>query len=157
MKFTVELEDFWMDEDSGGIEEELKNHIVTSVVVQIKKQIQESIDSKITEHVKEKADIIISAQIKGKVTELIETGEIKPRHKSESILITEYVKEKFMDNSGWGSTDSQVKDLAKKFSDEMKKRYDAAFACHIVDNMRKNGLLKEDEITKLLESTGNKS
>lgn len=37
MKFTVEIDEFWLDEDSNGFEEELKNSIKIDVCQQIKK------------------------------------------------------------------------------------------------------------------------
>jgi len=33
----------------------------------------------------------------------------------------------------------------------MKLRYDRAFAVHVVDNMRKANLLKDENVAKLLE------
>ena len=37
MKFTVEIDEFWLDEDSNGFEEELKNSIKIDVCQQNKK------------------------------------------------------------------------------------------------------------------------
>lgn len=36
MKFTVEIEEFWMDEDSGTLDEKLKSYVIHDVIMQIK-------------------------------------------------------------------------------------------------------------------------
>lgn len=41
------------------------------------------------------------------------------------------------------------------FVDELRKRYDMAFATFIVDNMRKQNMLKEDKIAELLKDNPN--
>ena len=40
---------------------------------------------------------------------------------------------------------------AKSFVDELRKRYDMAFATFIVDNMRKQNMLKDEKIAELLK------
>lgn len=41
MKFTVELDEFWMDEDSGTLDEKLKGYVIHDVIMQIKSDIRE--------------------------------------------------------------------------------------------------------------------
>ena len=151
MEFKVTLEDFWWDGDEDSIEEALKKHIVQETVQQIEKNLQKKIDEEIARCVKQQVENILLKKISGEVARLVEIGEIRPNKKEDSISIVDYIKNQFESNSGWRSPDETIKAIAKKFGDEMKMRYDRAFAVHIVERMRENGLLKEKGIVDLLK------
>ena len=148
MKFTIEVEDFYLDEDSGSIDVELKKHITTSVVSQIEKNIEKKIDEEIMRCVKQHVENILLKKISAKVAELIELGEITVD--KQKISIADFVRSQFEKNVGWRCPYEQIVNIAKKFGEELKMRYDKAFAVHIVDTMKKNGLLKDEAIAKLL-------
>lgn len=58
--------------------------------------------------------------------------------------------------SHWSvQAESIIESRAKSFVDELRKRYDMAFATFIVDNMRKQNMLKEDKIAELLKDNPN--
>lgn len=54
-----------------------------------------------------------------------------------------------------GNVETMISSRAKSFVDELRKRYDMAFATFIVDNMRKQNMLKEDKIAELLKDNPN--
>lgn len=150
MKFTVEIDEFWLDEDSNGFEEELKESIKNDVCHQIKKLMLTSIETEITNVVKEQIEETLKEQIQVLVADVISTGEIRVDSYSDNkIPIKDWIKKKFNGNCGYGSAENQIKELAKKFGDEMKQRYDLLFASQIVAKLDEHGLLKED-IAKLL-------
>lgn len=149
MKFTVDLEEFYLDEDSGCIETELKKHIINSVVFRIEENLKKKIDDEITRCVKSSVENILLKKISGEVAKLIEMGEIVVDR--EKISIVDYIKKTFENNQGWRNPYETIQNIAKKFGDELKLRYDKAFAVHIVDTMKQNGLLKDEAIAKLLE------
>lgn len=47
--------------------------------------------------------------------------------------------------------ETMVESKAKSFVNELRKRYDMAFAAFIVDNMRKQNMLKDEKIAELLK------
>lgn len=47
--------------------------------------------------------------------------------------------------------ETMISSRAKSFVDELRKRYDMAFATFIVDNMRKQNMLKDEKIAELLK------
>lgn len=51
--------------------------------------------------------------------------------------------------------ETMVESKAKSFVNELRKRYDMAFAAFVVDNMRKQNMLKEDKIAELLKDNPN--
>ena len=63
MKFTVEIDEFWLDEDSNGFEEELKNSIKIDVCQQIKKMMLTHIENEITNVVKQQVSDTLREQI----------------------------------------------------------------------------------------------
>ena len=150
MQFTITLDEFWMDEDSGSIEDELKKHITLELCSKISKQIDEKIKKTITEEVVRKVNDTLTKRITGEVAKWIEIGKIKPSYHDDEISIEEYVKELFLKHNSWSSPEEKIKDLAKKFGKELKDRYDKLFAIHLINKMKENDLLKEPEIAKLL-------
>jgi len=52
-------------------------------------------------------------------------------------------------NNGWNSIGEHVSRVGKQLGDELKKRYDVAFANQIVVRIHEQGLLKDD-VAKLL-------
>lgn len=150
MKFTVEIDEFWLDEDSNGFEEELKESIKNDVCHQIKKLMLTKIENEITNVVKKQVENTLKEQIQALVTDVISTGKIKvDSYSSDEIPIEDWIKKKFNGNCGYGSAENQIKELAKKFGDEMKQRYDLLFASQIVAKLDEHNFLKED-IAKLL-------
>lgn len=109
-----------------------------------------SIETEITNVVKEQIEETLREQIQVLVADVISTGEIRVDSYSDNkIPIKDWIKKKFNGNCGYGSAENQIKELAKKFGDEMKQRYDLLFASQIVAKLDEHGLLKED-IAKLL-------
>lgn len=153
MKFTVEIDEFWLDEDSNGFEEELKNSIKIDVCQQIKKMMLTHIENEITNVVKQQVSDTLREQIQALVADVISTGMIRESSYSDKeISIENWIKKQFHGNSGYQNADLKITELAKKFGDEMKQRYDLLFASQIVAKLDEHGLLKED-IAELLLPT----
>jgi len=147
MKFIIEVEDFWLDEEE--IEDALKSHILTSAVVQIKASIQEQIDKTITAKVTETVKKSLDSMIDVRLTELVETGTMM--YNKQEISINQYLKNTFETCRGWDNPKSQIEAYAKKFCAELKLQYNAAFATKVVMGMKEQGLLKPELVQMLLE------
>lgn len=150
MKFTVELDEFWMDEDSGTLDEKLKSYVIHDVIMQIKKDIKEKIETEISFQVQQQLESSMYEYIQKEVKDFISEGKIrKSSYNKEEILIKDWIKEKFTGDTGYNNTEKLIKSLAKSFANEMKERYDLLFASQLVAKMSETGLLKED-VAKLL-------
>ena len=145
MKFIVEVDDFWIEEDE--LATGLSRAIREEIIQQMKKTIDEKIDQQITLRVQKVIDEHIKASIDNKLAELIETGNIVKDGKA--IAIKDHVSNLFVNNTGWNTPSEKIAVLAKKFGEELKARYDAVFANRIVVKLNEQGMLK-DEVTKLL-------
>ena len=152
LKIEVDLEDVMSDmfnDEDSDLSSYIKADIVRSVINRIKPMMQESIDKLVTAKIQPIINSNIESAVSKTLDELIEKGEMKP-HRSEPILIKDYVRNQFESNSGWGSPDKKIEELAKKFGAEMKLQYNNCFAMNIVKNLSEQGLLNDDVAKALL-------
>lgn len=147
MKFTVEVEDFYLDED-GDLGDGLKAHIKNDVVCQISKNIKEQTEKQITEKVQEVINHKMELVIDSTLTDLIATGMIT--YNREKVSIVDHIKKVFVENAGWHNPRSQIAEIAKQFTLELKKQYNMVFANEIVVKMKEQGFLKDDLVQILL-------
>lgn len=145
---TVDLDDFWADEES--LTHAIESNIKFQVLEEIDAKIKDKVDTHITRKVSEEIEKNMYRQMNSFIADFIKTGEVKSSHNSSKMVsIEEFIKEKFVYSSGWGSPDETIKKLAEKFSLEMKNRYDLLFASQLVAKMNESGLLKKD-VAKIL-------
>jgi len=154
MKFNivVDLEDFWMDEDSQAFNEQIKQHISKNVKNEIWKSIKNSVEDQISRDVKKAIETQYIKKIQTVIAEVIESEKIKDGYNNKEVSIQDYIKNQFQSNSGWNSPNSQIEKLAKAFADDLKKRYDLLFATQIVSKIGANGMLKDDVAKLLLDA-----
>jgi benzoyl-CoA reductase/2-hydroxyglutaryl-CoA dehydratase subunit BcrC/BadD/HgdB len=148
MKFTIDIEEFWLDEEelSDALQRDITHSVVHTITGNIKDQVEELITKKVTKTIEEKVTIVIDKAL----TDLIETGTLQKKNR-DPISLVDHVVSMFNDNHGWSSPENQMKQIAERFGNELKARYDNIFAAKIVDNMKQQGLLKADVVQILLE------
>ena len=161
MKFSIELDEFWLDEDSDYLDNELKKSIATQIVSVIYGKIKDKIEDQIVRQVKEtiestmykKASLYMDECFQKAVipTDVYENG----RTVKKDLTLEEYVINKFQKDSGWANPNDKIqklsKEFANKFGQEIKDRYDLLFATQIVQKLDKEGLLKENVAKLILE------
>jgi hypothetical protein len=148
MKFTVEVEEFYLDEDEN-LAPALVKEITRNVIDGIWGQIKDKVDKAITIAVETKIQKELTLQINLRVAELINAGTITKDKKE--VLISDWIKEQFDRSSGWNTPYDQIKNIAANYGQEMKKRYDYFYANQIVTQMSKIGILKEEIFKKLID------
>lgn len=149
MKIEIDISDFYLEEED--LETGLKEYVKREVLNEIQKSIKQKVEDHLTLQIKAEVEKNMYQQMNLFIKEFIKTGEVKSSVKSGTMVnLEEYVKEKFSYDSGWGSANETVKDLAKKFGTEMKQRYDLLFASQLVSKMHENQMLKDDVAQKLL-------
>jgi len=151
MKFTVEVEDFYIEE--GELSKELQKHVTREVVAQItaaiKTQVESTITLKVDEFMKERMKQIINTHL----DEFIENGTLVDGYDKKTITIKEHLRNLFNKNHGWANPTDKMNELAKKFGEECKLQYNNIFATKIVVQMKNQGFLKDDMAKILLEDT----
>ena len=148
MKFTVEVEDFYLDKEDE-LAPELSTYVTGQVVSQIWVKIEKKVDESVRVSVQAKIEQELTKKINIRIAELIESEKIIVR--GQEISIPDYIKSQFEKNSGWGNPDEIIEKKAKEFGAEMKKRYDYFYANQIVQQMHTIGIIKEDIYKNLIE------
>lgn len=152
MKFTIEVEDFYLDEED--IESGLKRAIINDVVQKIQKTIADRVEKQVDTEVRRRVEESLYTHITACIKETIATGTVKGKYGSgEPMTMADYVQFQFSNNDAVRGINEQVKAVAVGLANAMKQRYDMLFASQIVAKMNTNGFLKED-IGKLLLQEG---
>jgi len=146
MKFTVEVKDFWLDEEE--LTETLQSYVKTEVVREIQASIKDKVEKQIAVKVKDVIDHKIALVIDSALTDLIAAETIT--YNRQEISIKQHVKNLFHSSTGWSNPNNQIANLAKEFGAEMKAQYNAVFANNVVQGMKEQGLLKDDVVQMLL-------
>lgn len=150
MKITIDLDDFWMDEDSKNFTEEFKNFVKSKTMSGIWALLKEKAQEQLMKEIKE----TVQAELKPRITEaiagLIKNGKTASyRNSHEEVTLEEYVRECFQVNSNWSNFEKTIQNITTSFAKELRERYDLNFASQVVVRLGEQGFLKED-ISKLL-------
>lgn len=149
IELKIDISEFYQNENSG-FDEAFKSGVIREAVNQVKKLLETKIDDQINRVVKEQVNKTYCAKISKLVSEQLKTRKLKGKYSNDGeITLEKWIEEEFTRSSGWNSPKDHLDKLAKKFSDEMKNRYDLLFASQIVAKLEGQGLLKED-VAKLL-------
>ena len=145
MKFTIEVEEFWADEEE--LSAALQNHVIQVVTTQIFGVIKDKVDADITAQVNAAIKTQLDKIINDRLTELMAVGKIIID--KQEVSIVDHIKKVFEQNIGWSNPRDQVAALAKQFGAQLKTQYDVLFANRIVVKLNEQGMLK-DEVVRLL-------
>lgn len=151
MKFTIELSDFYLDEEND-LESALKDHIIKSCVKKISADLKSKIDECIINEIKKQVEGSLCTKISSFVSECIDNDKIKGRYTGDpEMTLKEWVKLQYTSTAKEKAPiDSTIEKLAKQFGEELKKRYDLLFASQLVAKMKDSGFIKEEVIQLLL-------
>lgn len=151
MKFIVEIDDFWLDEEQD-LESGLRVYVIQNVISQIQLSIKDKIEKHITLEVKKQVEKSLYIKMNKMISEIVTTEKIKNPHGSDpaEITIKDHIKHEFQHGYGYRSPVDTIKAIAETFSKELKERYDLLFATQIIDKMRKNGFIKDSVVKKIL-------
>ena len=151
IKVEVDIQDIVDDmlcDECTDLNDRVKDDITRSVVRKVTEQFQSSIDKLLSEKLTPRIQSLVDEKVMSTLDDLIEVGEMSTR--SGKVLIKDHVKDLFEKNNGWNSPESKIKEIAKKFGDEMKLQYSNCFAMNIVKNLSEQGLLNDDVAKALL-------
>lgn len=151
IKMSIELDDFWMEEDNSGFEAELKDHITRRVIDQIYKNIEDRVKNELAGPAKSLAEAAITPIINMTISKVAAGEKLIKRYGGDCITVEEQVENSFRDFNARNGIINHINIYCEKFAKELKNRYDMAFAAKIVQNMIDQKLVKDEAIAKLLE------
>jgi hypothetical protein len=147
MKFTVDVSDFYLDEESE-LEPALKAHLIHQIISKITKEIEEKVQKEVSIKALQLVADRLSSVIDNKLDEMVATGVITVSGKQVSIV--DHIKTVFENSHGWSNPSKQIQEFAKKFGESMKAQYNVVFANQIVVSMKEQGFLKDEVVNLLL-------
>lgn len=156
MKITVDLEDFYVEEES--IATALKAQIIREAVAEIKNVIKDKIAVEITAKVREMANEMLTDQLSAVIADCIANHKVKGRYgESPDMTVEEFVRKHFGEEVSKKTPSYDfIEKQAKIIGEEIKKRYDMQFAAGIVQKLHESNLLKDENLAKLLSEPSQK-
>lgn len=159
MKIQVELnlEDVFEEAmyNEATLKEEFTSSVRHMIVCELKDRFKNELMKEISNPISEKLEDIARESM----SDLIENASEKKYrfrvdYREEELTVDELIRsriKKIVDDN----VETMISSRAKSFVDELRKRYDMAFDAFIVDNMRKQDMLKDDKIAELLNDNPN--
>lgn len=159
MKIQVELnlEDVFEEaiNNEATLKEEFTSSVRSAVVRELKERFKNELMREISNPISEKIENIARESM----NDLIENASEKKyrfrlNYMDEELTVDEFIRYR-MNKVVDSNIETMIESKAKSFVNELRKRYDMAFAALVVDNMRKQNMLKEDKIAELLKDNPN--
>lgn len=159
MKIQVELnlEDVFEEaiNNEATLKEEFTSSVRSAVVHELKERFKNELMREISNPISEKIENIARESM----NDLIENASEKKyrfrlNYMDEELTVDEFIRYR-MNKVVDSNIETMIESKAKSFVNELRKRYDMAFAALVVDNMRKQNMLKEDKIAELLKDNPN--
>lgn len=155
MKIQVELnlEDVFEEAmyNEATLKEEFTSSVRLAVVRELKEKFKNELMGEISNQISEKIEDIARESM----NDLVENASEKKYrfrldYMDEELTVDEFIRgrmKKVVDSN----IETMVESKAKSFVNELRKRYDMAFAAFVVDSMRKQNMLKDEKIAELLK------
>lgn len=155
MKIQVELdlEDVFNDAmyDEVSLKEEFTSSVRHMIVCELKDRFKNELMKEISNPILDKLIDIARESMNDLVENASEKKyKFKIDYMEEELTVDELIRsriKKIVD----GNVETMISSRAKSFVDELRKRYDMAFVTFILDNMRKQNMLKDEKIAELLK------
>ncbi len=155
MKFTIDIKDFWLDQEDD-LKPALKKYIVDTTV----KTIYEKLNTKVTREletaieagIKSCIDELVDERMGDFVSKVITNREVKSNaylNSGEMITLEEHITNQIVGRNTPHSIEEAIKIVGNKFGEKIKERYDSIFASKIISQLENSGLLK-DGVAKIL-------
>ena len=156
LKITVDLDDFeirdYYGEGNLTLSEIIKEDIIRETVSKIKELILDKYYDKIQEATEKKI-----SEMTEKILEDFKNSDEKfiyrPKRYEDPVETTfkEFVAKYFTESVERSHVSENIERFVKKCVEELKNRYDLAFASLIVKNMKEQKLLADDRLAELIK------
>lgn len=133
------------------LKEEFTRSVRLDVIRELKEKFKNELMGKISNPISGKLEDIARESIIDLIKNASEKKyKFRIDYMEEELTVDELIRgriKKIVDDN----IETMISSRAKSFVDELRKRYDMAFATFIVDNMRKQNMLKDEKIAELLK------
>jgi hypothetical protein len=151
MKFTIEVDDFYLDSEddlSGSLKEYIKRELVS----QMWKKTEEKVARAMEEHLKDVIALEMKTRVQILMDNFLASGKVKHSHYKEEIPVSQHISENFAARNA--DIVKQIDIQVRAQVNELVRRYDILFATQILAKVNEKGFLKEDVARLLLTEEG---
>lgn len=117
MKFTIEVEEFYLEE--GELSDALKAYVTSQVKREIWESIKEKVEKQIEMRVRETVESEMYRYINNCLSESIK--DVKLKYNSVEMPVSQYITTKLQESGGWNTLPDFITKLGKQHADEFKK------------------------------------
>jgi polyhydroxyalkanoate synthesis regulator phasin len=150
MKFTVEVEEFYIED--GELAAELQKQVKADVVHQIRESVKKQVTDFMDQHIKAVIDQELKTRVQMLMDELLATGKVKDQYSSSPEMpIKEWITKYFTGKSA--DIHKSIQAQVNKHVSDLQTRYDIMFTSQLITKMKDQGFLKEDVVKILLGSS----
>ena len=151
MKFTVEVEEFYLEE--GELAVELKEQIKRDVVAQIREVTKKQVDEFMNTYVKNEIHNQLQGRVQSMMDEFLSSGLVKDNYGNPpQMAVKDWISKTFTDKRA--DIHKSIENQVKKAVSELQARYDLMFASQLIVKIKDQGFLKEDVARLLLSGEG---
>jgi conjugal transfer/entry exclusion protein len=150
MKFTVEVEDFYIEQ--GDLAEELKSQVKADVVRQMKDSLKKQVDDFMDRYIKSEINDQVKGRVQSTMDDFLATGKIKEDYGNQEMTVEAYIAKAL--KARHADIQKAIADQVKKQVTELQNRYDMLFATQLISKIKDSGFLKDDAAKLLLSTEG---
>ena len=167
MKINIELdlndvypENISFDSDTGPcadstLAQEVHSVIRDEVRSVIKKRVDEDVRHMANKAYEEFGNEKIKTVVDFAVNSFIADGKVSRSHLDKTLIpVSEKLRNTFYDSQNWNVPYAAIERVGKDFANELRTRYDMAFASNIVKGLEKQGLLKAGVFEAPIDKSG---
>lgn len=150
MKFIVEVESLWIEEEQ--LDEKIKNRVINEVSTIIWSEIQAKVDEQITKVLQKSIEDALTEQVSQKTQKVLNNDDyiLKPRYGSPK-TVKEVIDSSIAEHLGGAKHVKDAIDLmAKRKAEEIKEHYQMNYAAMLVSKMREQGMINDHVVNALL-------
>lgn len=152
MRFTVEVEDFYIEE--GELATELQHQLKSSIVREIREEIKDKVKSFTETHIRQVINEGLQARVQVLMDEIISSGKLKGEYSSDpEITVEEMIRQRFL--KARPDITKTVESKVKSHVKDLQDRYDLMFATQLITKIKEQGFLKQEAVDMLLGEKGN--
>lgn len=152
MKFTVDVEDFYLEK--GDLATELQRQIKNDVIAQIRETVKKQVADFMDQHIRQVIDGELKARVQVLMDNIIATGKVKGgSYNSEECTVADWIKKEFASKRSDVMVAIQ-KQVAAQI-EEIKNQYNMYFTTQLIMKIKEQGMLKDDAAAMLLHGAKN--
>jgi len=150
LNIEIDLSDIFTEEDGQDVKTAIKEDIYYRVNTEVKESIKPKIDDIVTTAKKLAIEELSKIELHKLVKECVDNEQIQYGYGKDMMLTKDYIIKEFQSKNGYHDPAKIIEEKVDAYAKELRERYDLVFAAQVVNKLAGQGLLKDDELKKLI-------